>query len=105
MKKFVLQEVLSSDQKKAFIDLPKKLYSGNKIWVCPLDSDIENVFSPLKNEKFNNGEAIRWIALDEKGEVIYVGKAKNLKKRVKKAGNSLTSKYILYISRAISTIR
>ena len=70
MKKFILQEVLSSDQKKAFIDLPKKLYSGNKIWVCPLDSDIENVFSPLKNEKFNNGEAIRWIALDEKGEVV-----------------------------------
>lgn len=67
---FVLKEVLSLEEKKAFIDFPKKLYSSNDVWVCPLDSDIEDIFSPLKNEKFVDGDAIRWIALNEKGEVV-----------------------------------
>ena len=67
---YILKEVTSSVDKKLFIDFPKKLYSENKFWVCPLDSDIENVFSPIKNKKFEGGEAVRWIVLDRKNTVV-----------------------------------
>jgi GNAT superfamily N-acetyltransferase len=64
MAQYVLEEVVTSQQKKEFIDLPKKLYKGNRYWVCPLDGDIEARFDPAKNELFVGGEAIRWIVRD-----------------------------------------
>ncbi len=67
---YILKEVTSSADKKLFIDFPKKLYLGNKFWVCPLDSDIENVFSPTKNRKYEGGDAARWIVLNQKGDVV-----------------------------------
>ena len=35
-----------------------------------LDPSIQAVFDPKKNEMFSDGEAIRWIARDKKGEVV-----------------------------------
>ena len=40
------------------------------MWVCPLDDDIEKVFDSKRNHLFADGEAIRWIALDENGEAV-----------------------------------
>ncbi|WP_431295010.1 hypothetical protein [Pedobacter sp. P26] len=34
--------------KKDFLDTPKILYKNDKNWICPLDSEVENVFNPEK---------------------------------------------------------
>ena len=60
--KYVLQEVTTPAQEREWLDFPKKkIYKGNRNWVCPLDIDIEAVFDPAKNELFADGEAIRWV--------------------------------------------
>jgi GNAT superfamily N-acetyltransferase len=65
-----LEEVKSKATAREFRDLPKRLYRGNRNWVCPLDGDIEGVFDPARNKKFTQGEAIRWIARDDAGRVV-----------------------------------
>ncbi len=70
MKKYTLEEVVDSKREREFLNLPKRIYKGNRNWVCPLDNDILKVFNPQKNHLFNNGEAIRWIAVDSEGKVV-----------------------------------
>ena len=62
--KYVLQEVTTPAQEREWLDFPKKkIYKGNRNWVCPLDIDIEAVFDPAKNEYKNDG-AIHEISAD-----------------------------------------
>ena len=68
--KYTLEEVRSKPAAREFLELPKRLYRGNRNWVCPLDADIESVFDPARNKKFAGGEAIRWIARDGDGKVV-----------------------------------
>ncbi len=68
--KYILREVTSPSLERAWLDLPKKIYKGNRNWVCPLDNDIRAVFDPAKNDLFEEGEAIRWLACDQKGEPV-----------------------------------
>jgi GNAT superfamily N-acetyltransferase len=63
-------EVITKQDKKEFIDFPKKLYEGDPFWVCQLDSAVESVFEPAKNHTFSHGEAIRWILKDDKMVII-----------------------------------
>lgn len=70
MGKYIIEEVVGKRLEKEFLDLPKRLYKGNKYWVCPLDGDINGVFNPEKNLLFAGGEAIRWVVRDEKGVVV-----------------------------------
>ena len=70
MDKFVLEQVTAPVQEEEFLALPKRLYKGNRYWVCPLDDDIKSVFDPARNELFANGEAVRWIARDTSGQVV-----------------------------------
>ena len=72
--KYTLEEIGPEPANKnraarEFLELPKRLYRGNRNWVCPLDSDIENTFDPERNKKFRGGEAARWIARDGDGQV------------------------------------
>ncbi|MDE5707833.1 MAG: hypothetical protein K2I32_00030 [Alistipes sp.] len=67
--KYRLQEVTTSAAEREWLDFPKRLYKGNRNWVCPLDADIREVFDPTRNELFADGEAIRWIVRDAEGEV------------------------------------
>ncbi len=73
--KYTLEEIGSgaagkkSVAAREFLELPKRLYRGNRNWVCPLDGDIESVFDPAQNKKFSGGDAVRWIARDESGKV------------------------------------
>ena len=53
--KYILQEVTTSAQEREWLDLPKKIYTGNRNWVCPLDQDITEVFDPARNELFAEG--------------------------------------------------
>ena len=68
--KYTLKEVTTAALEKEFIELPKRLYKGNRYWVCPLDEDIKAVFNPQKNKLLADGEAIRWVAYDQTGEVV-----------------------------------
>lgn len=70
MDQYKLEIVETKKQKKEFHDLARKLYAGNRYWVCPIDNDIESVFDPSKNELFAEGEAIRWILRDSLGTVV-----------------------------------
>lgn len=70
MEQYTLETVESKKQKREFHDLARRLYAGNRYWVCPLDSDIENVFDRDRNELFTDGDAIRWILRDYSGAVV-----------------------------------
>jgi len=62
--------IINVDSKRSsdlFHDVMRKIYRGDKNFVCPPDDFIEAIFSPAKNTFFNHGEAIRWILLDESG--------------------------------------
>ncbi|MFI3270329.1 MAG: hypothetical protein SNG14_07860 [Rikenellaceae bacterium] len=67
---YTLQEVLTAADERRFIDFPKRLYRGNDKYVCPLDDDIKKIFDPKRNKLFEEGEAVRWLALDAQGEVV-----------------------------------
>ncbi|MBC7920975.1 MAG: hypothetical protein H7Z75_07755 [Ferruginibacter sp.] len=56
--------------KKEFLRLPVRLYRDEQNWIRPLDTDVENVFDPRKNQYFGHGECIRWLLLDERGQTI-----------------------------------
>ena len=51
----VLKEVTDKAQAKQFLDLARKIYTGDPYWVCPLDNMVEAVFNPLKNVFFSLG--------------------------------------------------
>ncbi len=70
MAKYTLQEVTSSGLIREWIDFPKRLYKGNRNWVCPLDNDVLEVFDPRQNDLFADGEAARWIVRDQTGAVV-----------------------------------
>jgi GNAT superfamily N-acetyltransferase len=55
---------------RQFLELPVRLYAQEPNWIRPWDHDIEAVFDRKKNKKFKNGDAIRWLLTDAKGEVI-----------------------------------
>jgi RimJ/RimL family protein N-acetyltransferase len=63
-------EVKTRNDRKEFTDFPKKLYSTDPYWVCPLDSMVESVFDPKRNHTFKHGEAIRWILKDDGDRTI-----------------------------------
>lgn len=70
MKNYTLEVVVGRPQIREFLDLPKRLYKGNRYWVCPFDMDVEKAFDPEKNEYYDNGDYIRWLARDSKGQVV-----------------------------------
>lgn len=41
-------EVITPQDKKAFLELPLKIYRDDSNWIRPLDSDIESVFDTAK---------------------------------------------------------
>jgi hypothetical protein len=63
-------EVITKQDKKEFIEFPKRLYKDDPNWICQLDSVIESVFDPAKNHNFKHGEAIRWILKDADDQTI-----------------------------------
>ena len=63
-------EVSDKETRRNFLELPLKLYEGNKVWIRPLDKDITNVFDRGKNKTWRNGEATRWILTANSGEVV-----------------------------------
>ena len=66
----VITEVKDKATKKAFLDVARKIYKDDELWVCPLDNDVEAIFDPAKNSFHQHGKCTRWILTDEQGELI-----------------------------------
>ena len=67
---YSITEVKDKQQEDAFIMLPVRLYAGNRYWIRPLDNDVCNVFNEHKNPCFKDGECVRWLLNDDKGEIV-----------------------------------
>jgi hypothetical protein len=78
-------EVRGKKETREFLDFPKKLYRDDPSWVCPLDSSIESVFDPARNNAFSHGEATRWILRNSAGATI--GRIAAFVDRVRSAAN------------------
>ena len=65
-----LEEVQTPAQIRAWLDFPKHLYADYPNWICPLDTDVEEVFDPKRNELFTDGEAIRWVVRDADNRIV-----------------------------------
>jgi GNAT superfamily N-acetyltransferase len=63
-------EVNDQATARDFLKVPKQLYRKDKNWICPLDAEIEGIFNPKNNICFSTGEAIRWILLDDRDNLI-----------------------------------
>ncbi len=67
---FTLSEVNDKKAIRRFLDFPAALYKDDNNWIRPLDQDIEKIFDRDKNKQFHDGEAIRWILVNDNQEVI-----------------------------------
>lgn len=65
-----LVEVTDKKTKKLFHKIPHLIYKNDKNWAAPLQGMVEAVFDEKKNKTFRNGNAIRWILLDDSNNVI-----------------------------------
>jgi len=53
-----------------FITMPLRLYRDDPNYIRPLDQDVQAVFDPEKNPRFQHGECSRWLLLDHQGAAI-----------------------------------
>ena len=65
-----LVEVNNKKTSKLFHDVVRELYKDDKVFVCPLDREIEKTFTPSENPYFDNGEAARWILTNDNGKLL-----------------------------------
>lgn len=63
-------EVVTNQQIQSFLRLPHHLYANDPEWVSPLENDIELVFNRNQNSYFTNGDAKRWILIDQNQQTI-----------------------------------
>jgi GNAT superfamily N-acetyltransferase len=63
-------EVNDPRSRKEFLDVARVLYKNDPLWVCPLDTDLESVFDPARNNFHQFGECTRWILKDDHGKLI-----------------------------------
>ncbi len=54
---------------RQFLNMVDTIYKGDPHYVRTLDSEIEAIFDPAKNNFFQHGEAIRWILIDDHGNI------------------------------------
>ena len=64
-----IRPVVTMADKRAFVDLPFRLYVGDPNWVPPLKSDVMATITPGKNPWFGHGEAQLFVA-ERAGRVV-----------------------------------
>jgi hypothetical protein len=65
-----LVEVTDKRTRKLFLEISIIINKSDPNWVCPLDSHVESIFDPEKNDNFKNGKAKRWILQNAEGALI-----------------------------------
>jgi hypothetical protein len=58
-----IRPVLNKADKKAFVDLPFRLYASDPNWVPPLKDEVRGLITPGKNPWFEHGEAEFFLAM------------------------------------------
>lgn len=69
MTEIIIRPVLTKADKKAFVDLPFRLYAGNPNWVPPLKDEVHGLITPGKNPWFEHGEAEFFMA-ERDGRIV-----------------------------------
>jgi hypothetical protein len=64
-----IRPVMTKADKKAFVDLPYRLYAGDPNWVPPLKDEVYGLITPRKNPWFGHGEAQLFLA-ERSGHVV-----------------------------------
>jgi len=62
--------VHSRKDEKAFLDFPRILYRNDPNHVVLFDSEIKSAFDRKINPYFKHGDAVRWIALNDRDETV-----------------------------------
>ncbi|MDP3645047.1 MAG: GNAT family N-acetyltransferase [Bacteroidota bacterium] len=65
-----LIQVTDKQTQKLFHQVPHLIYKNDPNWPCPLHSMVEDVFTPAKNPSFKTGEAIRWVLVGERDQLL-----------------------------------
>jgi hypothetical protein len=65
-----ITEVQDKATRKLFLDAARRIYKDDKVWVCPLDNDIEAVFDATKNNFHQHGKCTRWVMIDDQRQPI-----------------------------------
>lgn len=63
-------EVNNQRLAKEFIEVALQFYKGDVNYIRPIDTDVEEVFDPEKNNSFEQGECKRWLLIDDSGKSI-----------------------------------
>ena len=64
-----IRPIASTRDRKAFVDLPFRLYAGDSNWVPPLKSEALGMITPEKNGWYSHAEAQLFLA-EEGGRVV-----------------------------------
>ena len=64
-----VRTVESKSDRKAFVDLPYRLYASDPNWVPPLKDEVHGLITPGKNPWFEHGEAQLYLA-ERDGKVV-----------------------------------
>lgn len=64
-----IRPVATKADKKAFIDLPFRLYADDPNWVSPLKDEVYGLITPGKNPWFGHGEAQLFLA-ERAGKIV-----------------------------------
>lgn len=62
MTDIIIRPVLTKADRKAFVDLPFRLYANDPNWVPPLTDEVYGLITPGKNPWFEHGEAEFFLA-------------------------------------------
>nr|NQU92089.1 GNAT family N-acetyltransferase [Bacteroidota bacterium] len=65
-----LIEVTNPKLVRRFYKTAREIYKDEPKWISPLDKDIESIFDRKVNAYFKDGDAIRWILIDDNNELI-----------------------------------
>ena len=65
----IIRPVTTKADRKAFVDLPFRLYANDPNWVPPLKDEVHGLINPAKNPWFEHGEAQLFLA-ERGGRVV-----------------------------------
>ena len=64
-----VRPVVTSADRKSFVDLPYRLYANDPNWVPPLKDEVYGLINPAKNPWFEHGEAQFYLA-ERDGRIV-----------------------------------
>lgn len=65
-----IRKVSTKQDWKLFHKLPHLIYGKDPNWICPLESDVQNIFDPNFNKYLKTGIAEPYLLLDEQNQPV-----------------------------------